>query len=99
MDFTDLHALLRVMADRGIDDCVMEVSSHALVLHRVDEDGSRDFIEDARDPLLRRQQDRGVIRHAYRPIIPVELRNCGPQVPFETQGPSQKASVDAQRVR
>ena len=25
------------MADRGIDDCVMEVSSHALVLHRVDE--------------------------------------------------------------
>lgn len=33
----DLHALLRVMSDRGIDDCVMEVSSHALVLHRVDE--------------------------------------------------------------
>ena len=33
----DLHALLRVMTDRGIDDCVMEVSSHALVLHRVDE--------------------------------------------------------------
>lgn len=34
---TDLHALLRVMADRDVDDCVMEVSSHALVLHRVDE--------------------------------------------------------------
>lgn len=34
---TDLHALLRVMADRHVDDCVMEVSSHALVLHRVDE--------------------------------------------------------------
>ena len=31
-----LHALLRVMSDRGIDDCVMEVSSHALDQHRVD---------------------------------------------------------------
>ncbi len=34
---TDLHALLSVMGERGIDDCVMEVSSHALTLHRVDE--------------------------------------------------------------
>ena len=34
---TDLHALLAVMGERGIDDCVMEVSSHALTLHRVDE--------------------------------------------------------------
>lgn len=34
---TDLHALLAVMAERGMDDCVMEVSSHALTLHRVDE--------------------------------------------------------------
>ncbi len=34
---TDLHALLAVMAERGLDDCVMEVSSHALALHRVDE--------------------------------------------------------------
>ena len=25
------------MAERGVDDCVMEVSSHALSLHRVDE--------------------------------------------------------------
>ena len=33
---TDLHALLGVMRDRGIDACVMEVSSHALRLHRVD---------------------------------------------------------------
>ncbi|CCH80111.1 UDP-N-acetylmuramoyl-L-alanyl-D-glutamate--2,6-diaminopimelate ligase [Nostocoides japonicum T1-X7] len=33
---TDLHALLAVMAARGIDTCVMEVSSHALVMHRVD---------------------------------------------------------------
>ena len=33
---TDLHALLAVMGERGIDDCVMEVSSHALTLHRVD---------------------------------------------------------------
>ncbi|XVX22084.1 UDP-N-acetylmuramoyl-L-alanyl-D-glutamate--2,6-diaminopimelate ligase [Actinomycetota bacterium] len=33
---TDLHALLAVMAERGIDTCVMEVSSHALTLHRVD---------------------------------------------------------------
>ncbi len=33
----DLHALLAVMRERGVDDCVMEVSSHALVLHRVDE--------------------------------------------------------------
>ncbi|WP_246074642.1 UDP-N-acetylmuramoyl-L-alanyl-D-glutamate--2,6-diaminopimelate ligase [Marihabitans asiaticum] len=33
----DLHALLRVMSDRAVQDCVMEVSSHALVLHRVDE--------------------------------------------------------------
>jgi UDP-N-acetylmuramoyl-L-alanyl-D-glutamate--2,6-diaminopimelate ligase len=32
----DLHALLGVMRDRGIDACVMEVSSHALELHRVD---------------------------------------------------------------
>ncbi|UUZ45840.1 UDP-N-acetylmuramoyl-L-alanyl-D-glutamate--2,6-diaminopimelate ligase [Janibacter limosus] len=34
---TDLHALLATMGERGIDDCVMEVSSHALSLHRVDE--------------------------------------------------------------
>ena len=33
---TDLHALLGVMRERGIDACVMEVSSHALELHRVD---------------------------------------------------------------
>lgn len=32
----DLHALLAVMAERGIDTCVMEVSSHALRQHRVD---------------------------------------------------------------
>lgn len=32
----DLHRLLAVMTERGIDDCVMEVSSHALALHRVD---------------------------------------------------------------
>lgn len=34
---TDLHALLATMGERGVDDCVMEVSSHALTLHRVDE--------------------------------------------------------------
>ncbi len=34
---TDLHALLAVMGERGVDDCVMEVSSHALSLHRVDQ--------------------------------------------------------------
>ena len=33
---TDLHALLGIMRERGIDACVMEVSSHALELHRVD---------------------------------------------------------------
>ncbi len=33
---TDLHALLAVMAERGLHTCVMEVSSHALSLHRVD---------------------------------------------------------------
>jgi UDP-N-acetylmuramoyl-L-alanyl-D-glutamate--2,6-diaminopimelate ligase len=33
---TDLHALLGVMRERGLDACVMEVSSHALSLHRVD---------------------------------------------------------------
>ncbi|HET8768100.1 MAG TPA: Mur ligase family protein, partial [Pedococcus sp.] len=32
----DLHALLAVMAERGLDTCVMEVSSHALAQHRVD---------------------------------------------------------------
>ena len=32
----DLHRLLAVMAERGVTDCVMEVSSHALALHRVD---------------------------------------------------------------
>ena len=32
----DLHRLLAVMTERSIDDCVMEVSSHALALHRVD---------------------------------------------------------------
>lgn len=32
----DLHRLLAVMREREIDDCVMEVSSHALALHRVD---------------------------------------------------------------
>ena len=33
---TDLHALLALMRERGLDTCVMEVSSHALALHRVD---------------------------------------------------------------
>jgi UDP-N-acetylmuramoyl-L-alanyl-D-glutamate--2,6-diaminopimelate ligase len=33
---SDLHRLLAVMSERSIDDCVMEVSSHALALHRVD---------------------------------------------------------------
>jgi UDP-N-acetylmuramoyl-L-alanyl-D-glutamate--2,6-diaminopimelate ligase len=32
----ELHAVLAVMAERGLDTCVMEVSSHALVQHRVD---------------------------------------------------------------
>ncbi len=33
---TVLHALLAVMTERGVDACVMEVSSHALSQHRVD---------------------------------------------------------------
>ncbi|MGN6472414.1 MAG: UDP-N-acetylmuramoyl-L-alanyl-D-glutamate--2,6-diaminopimelate ligase [Mycobacteriales bacterium] len=33
---TDLHALLAVMKERGVDAVVMEVSSHALALGRVD---------------------------------------------------------------
>jgi UDP-N-acetylmuramoyl-L-alanyl-D-glutamate--2,6-diaminopimelate ligase len=33
---TELHALLAVMRERGVDAVVMEVSSHALVLGRVD---------------------------------------------------------------
>jgi UDP-N-acetylmuramoyl-L-alanyl-D-glutamate--2,6-diaminopimelate ligase len=33
---TVLHALLAVMAERDLDACVMEVSSHALSQHRVD---------------------------------------------------------------
>ena len=33
---SDLHALLAVMAERGVTTCTMEVSSHALSLHRVD---------------------------------------------------------------
>ena len=33
---SDLHALLAVMVERGVDTCTMEVSSHALALHRVD---------------------------------------------------------------
>jgi UDP-N-acetylmuramoyl-L-alanyl-D-glutamate--2,6-diaminopimelate ligase len=32
----DLHGLFAVMAERGVDTCAMEVSSHALVLGRVD---------------------------------------------------------------
>jgi len=32
----DVHALLAVMAERGIGACTMEVSSHALAQHRVD---------------------------------------------------------------
>ncbi len=32
----DLHALFAVMRDRGVDLCAMEVSSHALVMGRVD---------------------------------------------------------------
>jgi UDP-N-acetylmuramoyl-L-alanyl-D-glutamate--2,6-diaminopimelate ligase len=33
---TVLHALLALMGERGVDTCVMEVSSHALAQHRVD---------------------------------------------------------------
>ncbi len=33
---SELHALFAVMAERGLDGCVMEVSSHALAQHRVD---------------------------------------------------------------
>jgi len=33
---TDLHALLAMMVERDVDTCTMEVSSHALSLHRVD---------------------------------------------------------------
>ncbi|GAA0977137.1 UDP-N-acetylmuramoyl-L-alanyl-D-glutamate--2,6-diaminopimelate ligase [Nocardioides aquaticus] len=32
----DLHALFALMRERGVTDCAMEVSSHALVLGRVD---------------------------------------------------------------
>ena len=32
----DLHALFAVMLERGVETCTMEVSSHALALHRVD---------------------------------------------------------------
>jgi UDP-N-acetylmuramoyl-L-alanyl-D-glutamate--2,6-diaminopimelate ligase len=32
----DLHALLAVMVERGVTVCSMEISSHALALHRVD---------------------------------------------------------------
>lgn len=32
----DLHALLAVMREAGVSACAMEVSSHALALHRVD---------------------------------------------------------------
>jgi len=32
----DVHALLAVMTERGVQACSMEVSSHALALHRVD---------------------------------------------------------------
>jgi len=32
----DLHALFALMLERGVDTCTMEVSSHALALHRVD---------------------------------------------------------------
>ncbi|MEO8555268.1 MAG: UDP-N-acetylmuramoyl-L-alanyl-D-glutamate--2,6-diaminopimelate ligase [Actinomycetota bacterium] len=32
----DLHALFAVMLEHGVDTCTMEVSSHALSLHRVD---------------------------------------------------------------
>ena len=32
----DVHALLAVMRERGVSTCAMEVSSHALALHRVD---------------------------------------------------------------
>jgi UDP-N-acetylmuramoyl-L-alanyl-D-glutamate--2,6-diaminopimelate ligase len=32
----DLHALFALMAERGVDACAMEVSSHALVMGRVD---------------------------------------------------------------
>ncbi len=32
----DLHGLFALMVERGVDVCAMEVSSHALVLGRVD---------------------------------------------------------------
>jgi UDP-N-acetylmuramoyl-L-alanyl-D-glutamate--2,6-diaminopimelate ligase len=34
---SEVQGLLREMADRGVGACAMEVSSHALALHRVDE--------------------------------------------------------------
>ena len=37
----ELHAVLAVMQERGLDSCVMEVSSHALAQHRVDGVGLR----------------------------------------------------------
>lgn len=33
---SDLHGLLAVMVERGVEACTMEVSSHAMVMHRVD---------------------------------------------------------------
>ena len=35
-DAPDLHALLAAMVERGVTVCSMEISSHALALHRVD---------------------------------------------------------------
>jgi UDP-N-acetylmuramoyl-L-alanyl-D-glutamate--2,6-diaminopimelate ligase len=32
----DLHALLAAVVERGVDVCAMEISSHALALHRID---------------------------------------------------------------
>lgn len=33
---TDLHSVLAIMTERGVENCTMEVSSHALSQHRVD---------------------------------------------------------------
>ena len=92
----ELHAVLAVMAERGLDTCVMEVSSHALAQHRVDgvvydvalfTNLSQDHLDfHTRHGRLLRRQGRAVHPRAVTPRARVRRRRLGPGRSSERAG-------------